>query len=248
MSTSVATLQAQCQHLRLAETAKELPQFLRQAEASSWTYQELLDALLTYEETRREEKLIEKLLKWAKFPYQKSLAEFDLQEQPSLSKRQLRQLQELTWLDQLYNLILLGPPGVGKTHLAIGLGLEAIQQGHRVSFVTMGELVPMLKTEDYVKKAQMQMKRIRQADLVIIDDLMYMAMNDQEANLFFHLINHLYERSSLILTSNKGPEEWGELLGDQGITTAILDRLLHRSEVIHLHGESHRMKHRETLF
>jgi DNA replication protein DnaC len=248
MGTSVEQLQAQLQHLRLVETASELPQFLRQAEASSWTYQELLHALLTYEESRREEKMIDKHLKWAKFPYQTSLSSFDLAEQPSLSDRQLRQLQELTWLDQLYNLIFLGPPGVGKTHLAIGLGFEAIQQGHRVSFVSMGELVPMLKTEEYVKKAQLQMKRIRQADLVIIDDIMYMAMNEQEANLFFHLINHLYERSSIILTSNKGPEAWGELLGDQGITTAILDRLLHRSEVIHLHGDSHRMKHRETLF
>src|SRR5699024_5780580 len=93
-----------------------------------------------------------------------------------------------------------------------------------------------------------QLNRIRKADLVIIDDLMYMAMDQHEANLFFHLINHLYERSSIILTSNKGPEDWGELLGDQGITTAILDRLLHRSEVIHLDGDSHRIKYRESVF
>src|SRR5699024_217310 len=107
---------------------------------------------------------------------------------------------------------------------------------------------PLLKTEDYLRKSQLQMKKIRGADLIIIDDLMYMAMDQNEANLFFHLVNHLYERSAVILTSNKGPEEWGELLGDQGITTAILDRLLHRSEVLHLDGESHRIKHRKTLF
>ncbi|MFG6117933.1 IS21-like element helper ATPase IstB [Thalassobacillus sp. B23F22_16] len=248
MGGSVERLQNQFHQLRMSETSKELPAFLRKAEAHPWTYQELLHELLTYEEKRREEKIIQKHLKWAKFPYEKSLAEFKHDEQPSLSERQLRQLKELSWLEQLFNLIFLGPPGVGKTHLAIGLGLEAIQRGHRVAFISMGELVPLLKTEEYIRKAQLRLKRIRESDLVIVDDLMYMAMDQHEANLFFHLINHLYERSSIILTSNKGPEEWGELLGDQGITTAILDRLLHRSEVIHLNGDSHRIKHRQPLF
>lgn len=242
------SLQQQLYNLRLSETSKELITFLRNAETHSWTYQEFLHELLTYEEKRREEKMIEKHLNWAKFPYQKSLEEFKLEELPSLSKRQLKQLQELSWLEENYNLIFLGPPGVGKTHISIGLGLEAIYKGYRVSFISMGELVPLLKTEEYLRKSQLKMKRIKQADLVIIDDLMYMAMDQNEANLFFHLINHLYERSSIILTSNKGPEEWGELLGDQGITTAILDRLLHRSEVVHFDGESHRIKYRKSFF
>lgn len=112
----------------------------------------------------------------------------------------------------------------------------------------MEELIPLLKTEEYLRKSQLQMKKVRDADLIIIDDLMYMAMDQNEANLFFHLVNHLYERSSIILTSNKGPEELGELLGDQGITTATLDCIFHRSEVFHLDGESHRIKHRQTLF
>ncbi|MGJ9386196.1 IS21-like element helper ATPase IstB [Salipaludibacillus sp. CF4.18] len=248
MEYSVESLQRQMHQLRMSETSKELPIFLRKAESHSWTYQEFLRELLSYEDKRREEKMIEKNLKWAKFPYQKSLDEFNLKELPSLSTRQLRQLKELTWLEESFNLLFLGPPGVGKTHISIGLGLEAIHKGHRVSFVSMGELVPLLKNEEFLRKSQLHMKRIREADLVIIDDLMYMAMDQNEANLFFHLINHLYERSSIILTSNKGPEEWGELLGDQGITTAILDRLLHRSEVVHFDGSSHRIKYRESLF
>lgn len=248
MEYSIEDLQRQLQSLRLSETSSELPTFLRKAESHSWTYQEFLRELLTYEEKRREEKMIEKNLKWAKFPFQKTLDEFDIKELPSLSERQLRQLQELTWLEESFNLIFLGPPGVGKTHIAIGLGLEAIHKGQRVSFISMGELVSLLKTEEFLRKSQLKMNRIRKADLVIIDDLMYMAMDQNEANLFFHLVNHLYERSSIILTSNKGPEDWGELLGDQGITTAILDRLLHRSEVLHFDGPSHRIKYRESLF
>lgn len=248
MNYSVESLQGYFREFRMSETSTELPAFLRKAETHSWTYQEFLYELLSYEKISRERKLIEKHLKWAKFPYRKSLDEFDLNEQRSLSSRQLRQLQELSWLEQSFNLIFLGPPGVGKTHLSIGLGLTAIQNGQRVSFISMGELIPLMKTEEYLRKSQIQLNRIRNADLVIIDDLMYMAMDQHEANLFFQMINHLYERSSIILTSNKGPEDWGELLGNQGITTAILDRLLHRAEVIHLDGESHRIKYRESLF
>lgn len=138
--------------------------------------------------------------------------------------------------------------GVGKTHLAIGLGVEAVQQGYKVSFVTMDHLIQLLRTQEVTRSAQTKLKRITQSDLVIIDDLMFMAINRHEANLFFQLINKLYGQSSVIITSNKGPEDWGELLGDPAITTAILDRLLHKSEVIHLTGDSYRLKYRKTIF
>lgn len=249
MTETVHTLQNSLRHLRMSEVANELPIYLRKAEQSSWTYQEFLQEILGYELKRREEKNIEKRLKRAKFPYHKTLEEFHIHEQQSLSTRQLNQLKELNWLEQQYNLILLGPPGTGKTHIGIGLGLEAIHRGYKVVFSTMGELVHLLKTGEYIRKSQTQLKRLKESDLVIIDDLMYMAMDQREANLFFHLINHLYERSSIILTSNKGPEQWGELMGDQGITTAILDRLLHRVEVIQFNNnESYRIKHRATIF
>lgn len=165
-----------------------------------------------------------------------------------MSKKQFNQLKELLWIEQLYNLILLGPPGVGKTHLAIGLGMKAIYQGYKVIFTSMEELVQVLKTEEITRKSQTRMERIRNADLVIIDDLMFMAMNQSEENLFFHLINELYNTTSIILTSNKAPKEWGELLGDPAITTAILDRIMHRVEIIHLNGDSYRMKHRTSIF
>jgi DNA replication protein DnaC len=212
------------------------------------SYLGFLNSILEYEQKRREEKLLERRLKWAAFPSHKTLDEFNLDEQRSLSRKQLNQLKELTWIEQLYNIIFLGPPGVGKTHLAIGLGLEAIHQGYKVMFISMGDLVHTLKTEEISRKSKTRMKRIRDANLLIIDDLMFMAMDQHEANLFFHLINDLYNKSSIILTSNKAPKDWGELLGDPAITTAILDRIIHRAEIIHLNGDSYRMKHRTSIF
>ena len=248
MNSTVKELQDYFRQLRLAETAEELPELLREAEKASWTYLEFLEAITIFELNKREVKSIERRMKWARFPYIKTLNEFIIEEQTAITERQLTQLKEFSWLEQSYNLILLGPPGVGKTFLAVGLGIEAIHRGFQVYFVTMGELIQLLKTQEFTHKSQVQLKRLQAADLVIIDDLVYMAMDQREANLFFQLINHLYERSSIILTSNKSPENWSELMGDEGITTAILDRLLHRVEVIHMDGDSYRMKNRQHLF
>ena len=139
-------------------------------------------------------------------------------------------------------------PGVGKTCLSIGLGIEAISRGYRVTFVQMDELIRLLKTEEISRNSRAKVKRMVGSDLVIIDDLMFMAIDRHEANLFFQLINKLYGQTSIIITSNKGPEDWGDILGDPAITTAILDRLIHKSEVIHLSGDSYRLKHRQTIF
>ena len=234
--------------LRLSETADHLHELLRKAEKQSLSYTQFLLEVMSYEQRRRGEKLIERRLKWATFPDYKTLNEFSLAEQPSLTKKQFNQLVDLSWLDQVYNLIFLGPTGVGKTHLSVGLGIKAIHAGYKVTFISMGELIHVLKTEEITRKSQIRMKRLRDSNLIIIDDLMFMAMDQREANLFFHLINELYNQSSIILTSNKGPGEWGELLGDPAITAAILDRIIHRAEVIQLGGDSYRLKHRSSIF
>ncbi len=241
-------LQSKMKAVRLVESSDALPQLIKKAETQELSYSQFLLSVMTYEQQRRSEKVIEKRLKWASFPIYKTLEEFSLQEQPTLKKQSFNQLTDLAWLDQLYNLILLGPTGVGKTHLAIGIGIKAIQEGYKVAFISMGELIQVLKTEEMTRKSRLRLKRIREANLVILDDLMFMAIDRREANLLFHLINELYNQSSILLTSNKGPGDWGELLGDPAPTAAILDRLIHRSEVIQLGGDSYRMKYRSTIF
>lgn len=248
LSKSVTDIQQSFRQLRLAETATALPDLLRKAEQKSWTYLEFLEQLTASELEKREKKSIEKRLNWARFPYHRPLHLFRIEEQEAITERQLKQLLEYEWLEQNYNLILLGPPGAGKTLLSVGLGIEAINRGFQVYFITMGELIQLLKTEEYVNKSKIQLKRLRASNLVIIDDIMYMAMDQREATLFFQLIHQLYEQCSLILTSNRSPEEWTEIVGNEGMMTAILDRLLHRVEVIHMNNESHRLKHQQKIF
>jgi len=248
MNEATLELKQALRNLNLTEAAQVIEQTLMDAESKEWTCRQFLRWLLQYEMNRREEKQLAKRFRWALFPEIKRLDEFRLEEQQSLSRRQFNQLRELHWLEQSYNLIFLGPPGVGKTHLAIGLGVDALKKGYRVSFITMDGLIQLLKTEAISRASQSKLKRLYRSQLVIMDDLMFMAMDRYEANLFFQFINKLYGQSSIILTSNKGPDDWGELLGDPAITTAILDRILHKSEIIQLQGDSYRLKHRQTIF
>jgi DNA replication protein DnaC len=243
-------LQDKCRTLRLAETAKELPNLLREAESKNWTYHELIFNLLNYEIHCREIKNIERLMKWAEFPEKMTFENYDLKEQSAVGEKQLNVLKELSWIDEYFTLIMMGPTGAGKTHLSIALGIHAVERGYQVSFVSMSQLMYILKSREYISKSRTRYKRIITSDLIIIDDVMYMTYEAEEGNLFFQFIYDLYDKAAFVLTSNKGPGEWGKFLGDPTLTTAILDRLLHRSEILTFDKEadSIRMKYRKVLF
>ncbi|AEV68403.1 IS21-like element helper ATPase IstB [Acetivibrio clariflavus] len=246
--SKIDNIETMLKTVNLHHIAVQIKDIFNQAINESISYEKFLEELLKCEIKGREEKRFERRLKHAEFPEYKTLDEFDLKEQTTLSKKQFNQLRELSWIEQGYNLILLGPTGVGKTFLSIGLGVEAINCGYKVHFITMHDLIHILKTQEILRTSRTRYQRIVDSDLVIIDDLMFIAMEKHEANLFFQLINKLYGQSSIIITSNKGPEDWGELLGAPAITTAILDRIVHKCQVLNLDGESYRLKHRQTIF
>lgn len=235
--------------LKLYYTANTLDKIIEKSIKNSMTCEKFLEILLDDEIRERECKKLENRLKQACFPEIKTLDEFNLEEQKTLNKRNINQLRELSWLEKGFNIIFLGPPGVGKTHITLGIGIEAINNGYKVKFQTMADLVHLLKTQEISSVSRNKIKRIVESDLLIIDDLMFMAMEKYEANLFFQLINKLHGQTSIIITSNKSPEDWGDLLGDAAITTAILDRIIHKCEIINFYDDdSYRLKHRETIF
>jgi DNA replication protein DnaC len=249
LAANIETISSMLKTLNMYYTSEVLSELLEKAHEKSLTYEKFLEETLKEEIKNRERRKLEKRLKQAFFPEYKTLSDYDLSEQQSISVRQLNKLKELTWLEQGYNIIFLGPPGVGKTHIAVGIGVEAINNGYKVKFSTMADLVRILKTQDISNTSRNKLKKVIESDLMIIDDLMFMAMERHEANLFFQLINKLYGQTSVIITSNKAPEEWGELLGDQAITTAILDRIIHKCEIVNFYNDgSYRLKHRQTIF
>jgi len=233
--------------LKMKHAIDNLDQLLETALKEELTCLEFLKRLLKGEIEHRDKKALESRLRQAQFPYHATLEHFDFGFQNSIPKRQLQQLLDFQWIDKAYNILFLGPPGVGKTHLATALGIQAVETGYRVSFITMEDLIKTLKTEEILAKSRQRLKRIRRSDLVIIDEIGFLPITKQEANMFFQVVSQFYENASIIITSNKGFDEWPEFLGDPVITTAILDRLVHKSELFNMKGESYRLKNRNTI-
>ena len=215
---------------------------LQEATTTEATYGDFLEAVLTEEVSSKAEKNVTMRTHLARFPFVKTLEAFDWSYQPSLDKKQIQSLATCRFIETGENVILLGPPGVGKTHLAVGLGLKAIQHGYRVLFTTAAAMLATLTKGLSENRLEEKLKLYTVPRLLLIDEIGYLPIDRQGANLFFQLISRRYERGPVILTSNQSFTNWGEVFGDRVIATAILDRLLHHGITVTIRGDSYRLK------
>lgn len=235
-------LRAHCQRLRLHRLEAELPTLLEQAAKRDVPYTEFLDELLALEIRSKAEKHLAMRTAMARFPFQKTLDAFDFKFQPSIDPKVIRELATGRYLESGDNVLLLGPPGVGKTHLAVALGLKACEQGIRVLFTTATGLIATLGKAFAEGRLDERLKVLAQPQVLIIDEIGYIPIDRHGANLFFQLVSRRYERGAIILTSNQSLGAWGDVFGDAVIATAILDRLLHHSITVNIRGDSYRLR------
>jgi len=229
--------------LGLSYAAEALPDALSRSVKQSVVPQAFLDELLDAELSAREERRIRTALKLSNLPTGQTLADFDFAFQPAIERSRVETLATGAWIRAAETLLIQGPPGVGKTHLAVGLGLKAIEQGFSAQFYRFNELLVALKADADVPPNRLRRKKYLNTALLIIDELGFEPMDRAEASLFFRLVTYRYGRGSILITTNKSVRDWSELLaGDEALTTAILDRLLHKAHVFNIKGRSYRLR------
>lgn len=228
--------------LGLLDAGAVLENRLDQASHENLSYVEFLHGLLQVELQARRERYLKARLRLAHFPAIKRLEDFDWTFQPSIDMRQIQSLASLAFVAEATNILFLGPPGVGKSHLAISLGLKAVEAGFGAYFVTADRLLQDLEKAYHEHRLDRRMRVYLAPKVLIVDEFGYLPLSRVAATLFFQLVSARYERGSFILTSNKGFADWGDVWGDPVIATAILDRLLHHSHVVNIRGDSYRLK------
>lgn len=234
--------------LKMPGALEALDEVLQGLDGGALTGAKAIEDLLKAQIGLRNNRRLEAAMRSSRLPAVKTLSEFDFTFQPSIKREQIESLHELGFLERKENVILLGPPGVGKTHLAISLAIEAAEKGRRVYYGTLADLITSLEEAQAAGHLQQRLKVLTHPALLVVDEIGYLPVTRTGAMLFFQLMSRRYEAASTVLTSNKGFEEWGQVLGDEVMAAALIDRLLHHCHIVSIRGNSYRLRHQRALW
>ncbi|WP_425824835.1 IS21-like element helper ATPase IstB [Streptomyces fractus] len=239
-----ARIRSTAAKLGLPHLAENLNEYAQRAEEGKLGYLDFLDLVLAEELGVRDDRRFRQGLRLSKLPHHKTLDDYDFSFQPELDPRKVKDLATLSFVEAKANAALLGPPGVGKTHLAVALAVAACRAGFSIYFSTLDDMVRQLKTAETAGRLAGKLRTYLRPSVLVVDEVGCQPLERAEANLVFQVISKRYEKGSIILTSNKTFSEWGQVFGDEVLATAILDRLLHHCDVISINGPSYRLKNR----
>ena len=238
----MAELYSGLEKLGLTHMAQVAAHRAQEAAQSNMGYLDYLHALVEEELAARYERYVEARTRLAHFPFRKTLEQFDFDAQPGVDKKAVQDLATMAFVERAANVLLLGPPGVGKTHLAVGLGIRAIERGYSVYFIRLADMIQRLTQSYREGRFARKLRVYLKPKLLICDEVGYTQLDRLQANLFFELISKRYEKGSIIITSNKSYGDWGSIFGENVIAAAILDRLLHHSITLNIRGPSYRLR------